>query len=133
MNKPSTGPRGAAEALAGLDEATRERIMAEIQAKDPKLADAIKNQMFLFQDLLKYPTQELQTVLMTMDRSLLAIALRKSDDEVKNHLMHALTSRMRNEMEELIATVGPQKQSDIESAQRKIVELFIVQRSKKKS
>lgn len=125
MAKPSTGPRGAAELLAGLDDATRERILGEIKSQDPKLAAAIADQMFLFEDLLKVATETLQPILVSLDRTLLATALRKSSHELKTHLLSALPSRSRTELEELIVTIGPKKESDVYAAQKKIAELIM--------
>lgn len=131
MTKPSTGPRGAAELLAGLDDATRERILGEIKQQDPKLAAAIEDQMFLFEDLIKIDSELLQPILITLDRMLLATALRKSSHELKMHLLGALPNRSRTEIEELIVTIGPKKESDVFAAQKKISEL-INQLNKKK-
>ncbi|MCM0607355.1 MAG: hypothetical protein KA715_14795 [Xanthomonadaceae bacterium] len=124
MAKPSTGPRGAAELLAGLDDATRERILGEIKEQDPKLASAIEDLMFLFEDLLRIDAASLQPFLINLDRTLLATALRKSSHELKMHLLSALPSRSRTEIEELIVTIGAKKESDVYAAQKKISELI---------
>lgn len=131
MAKPSTGPRGAAELLAGLDDASRDRILGEIKSQNPQLAQAISDQMFVFEDLIKIETKTLSPILIDLDRNLLATALRKSSHELKEHVLGAIPSRARSEIEELIVTIGAQKQADVFSAQKKIIELITALKTKK--
>jgi len=128
--KPKTGPKAAAEILKGLDEATRTRIFSEIQKKDPKLADIIQNQMFLFDDLLKIENSILQAFLLELDRNLLALALRKVKPELKDKVFEVLPKRLRQELEESIASMGPKKISDVETAQKKIADMIYLKTKK---
>jgi flagellar motor switch protein FliG len=128
MSKPKQpselgGVKAAVEMLNGLDDASRKRILAEIVARDPKLAEEITKAMLVFDNLGNLPAKEMQLFLREVPQHKLALALRKCADTVKNAIFTNLSPRAAQVLREEIESMGRQKVSDVETAQAKLLQI----------
>ncbi|MGZ3699263.1 MAG: FliG C-terminal domain-containing protein, partial [Bdellovibrionota bacterium] len=57
------GVKAVAEMLNVSDKAMRERLMAELEARDPAMAEKVRAQVFTFEDLRKMDPRALQKLL----------------------------------------------------------------------
>lgn len=117
------GVDGVADMMNELDPEHRERLLANVAQRDPSLAQKIRDQMFVFEDLSRLNDPSIQTLLREIPSELWAIALRNAPSEFQEVILRNLTKRARAVMEEDIQGTGPQLLSKVQEAQRKIVAL----------
>jgi flagellar motor switch protein FliG len=117
------GKKLASELLAGLDPASRDRILGEIRVKDPGLAERLQKGLVGFDRVIGIETQDLQKVFRSCPQNLLALALRGLDEGSKKSVFSKMTERQANALLEEMAMMGPQKQGDVLAAREKICEI----------
>jgi flagellar motor switch protein FliG len=116
------GFKGAAEMLNQLDPNTGKGILESIEKDDPKMALAIRNLMFTFEDLLGVPEAGIRELLGQLDKKTLALALRGASEELKNLIFKSMSSRAVEMLKEDMEVLGPVRSKDVNQAQREIVE-----------
>ena len=121
--KKFDGLKAAAEMLAHLDTAAREKLLANVAERDSALADQLQKQMFVFEDLVHLPPSDLQLVLKEISQTRLALALRNVPEEVKNKLFENMSVRGGESLREEINSQGPRRVSDVESAQSEVIKI----------
>jgi flagellar motor switch protein FliG len=55
MQGPGAGFQSVLEMFRVMEPAERERLLAQVRTRDPQLAQAIRQQVFQFEDILKLP------------------------------------------------------------------------------
>jgi flagellar motor switch protein FliG len=114
-------PRKAAELLVGLDNESREKILKNVAEKDPALAQAIRDSLFLFEDLVKLEARDLQ-ILIRETNALLSTALRSASETTKDVFFKNMSTRAAETLREEIAASPPRRLSEVEKAQKDIVD-----------
>jgi len=115
------GVKEVAEILNRIERATEKNIMAELEERDPELADEISRLMFTFDDLVYVDDGGIQKSLREIDQKDLALALKHSDEEVKEKILKNMSTRAREMIAEEMEYMGPVRLRDVEEAQQKIV------------
>ena len=110
--------------LNTVDRGTEKHIMESLEIEEPELADEIRKKMFVFEDILLLDDRAIQRVLRDVDNNDLEIALKGSNDEVKNVVLKNLSKRLASMIEEDIEFMGPVRMKDVEEAQQKIVSVI---------
>lgn len=117
-NRVALGGAGRlAEFLAIAPEAVRKQVLEGVAARDPSLAQAARESMYLFEDLPKLSDATLRAVVTAMDPSVVALAI-KDAPEVRELVHGAVSKRLRAilEAEEEVATA--KTDADVEGARR---------------
>jgi len=117
------GFKGAADLLNQLEPATGKGILESIEKDDPKMALAIRNLMFTFEDLLGVPEAGIRELLGQLDKKTLALALRGAPEELKNLIFKCMSSRAVEMLKEDMEIMGPVRARDVGQAQREIVDV----------
>jgi flagellar motor switch protein FliG len=117
------GVSAVSEMMNRLDPQTTKNILESIESEDAQLAVAIRNSMFTFEDLLGVPDVGIRELLGQVDKKILATAMKGAADELKNHLMKAMSSRAAEMLKEDIEALGPTRSRDVVHAQQEIVAL----------
>ncbi|NNE70239.1 MAG: flagellar motor switch protein FliG [Rhodothermales bacterium] len=118
----SGGVELVAEILNYSARTTERQILDSISERDPSLAGGIKALMFTFDDLINVSGRDMQKLLSQIDQRDLILALKGSTDELKEMLMSNVSERAAAGISEELELLGPVKMSEIEEAQRRIVE-----------
>jgi len=116
------GFKGAADMLNQLEPNTGKGILENIEKDDPKMALAIRNLMFTFEDLLGVPEAGIRELLGQLDKKTLALSLRGASEEMKNLIFKSMSSRAVEMLKEDMEVLGPVRSKDVSQAQREIVE-----------
>ena len=116
------GFKGAADMLNQLDPNVGKGILESIEKDDPKMALAIRNLMFTFEDLLGVPEAGIRELLGQLDKKTLALSLRGASEELKNLIFKSMSSRAVEMLKEDMEVLGPVRSKDVTQAQREIVE-----------
>jgi len=98
-------------------------ILENIEKDDPKMALAIRNLMFTFEDLLGVPEAGIRELLGQLDKKTLALALRGANEELKNLVFKSMSSRAVDMLKEDMEVLGAVRAKDVHAAQREIVDV----------
>ncbi|MEK6774417.1 MAG: flagellar motor switch protein FliG [Bdellovibrionota bacterium] len=115
------GVQPVAEMLNVMDKNTETSIMSRLEEKDPLLAEEIRKLMFVFDDISKIDDRGIQTLLKEIPNDKLLLALKTSNEEIRNKVFKNISQRAAEMLKEDLSNMGPSRLSDVESAQQEIV------------
>lgn len=115
------GVKDVAEILNMIERSTEKTIMADLEERDPELADEIGRLMFTFDDIVFVDDSGIQKTLREVESKDLALALKASNDEVASKVYKNMSERAREMIKEEIEFMGPVRMKNVEEAQQKIV------------
>ena len=117
------GPRAVADVFNRLGTKSSKATLAQIEQVDEELATLIKDMMFTFEDIVTLDKMAITETLKAVDKAELMLALKSSPEELKEKFFSAMSERAREAFEEEMQFLGAVKMKDVETAQRKIVEV----------
>lgn len=124
-NLARTSKRDSHEQMASIfnnfDRQTEGRFMTLLENNNKDAADKIRSLMFVFEDLSKLDPGGVQTLLRSVDKDKLSLALKGANDEMRNLFMSNMSERAAKLMREDMAAMGPVKLKDVEGAQQEMV------------
>lgn len=112
-----------AEILNMIDGTSAEQIIEEIEENDPDLAEEIRQNMFVFDDIVLVDDRGLQKVLRSVESHELAVALKAATDEVKEKIFHNMSERAAEILKEEMEVSGAIRIKDVTDAQQKITKI----------
>ncbi|MBR9984670.1 MAG: flagellar motor switch protein FliG [Desulfosarcina sp.] len=112
-----------AEILNMIDGTAAEQIIEEIEDNDPDLAAEIRQNMFVFDDIILVDDRGLQKVLRSVESQELAIALKATTDEVKEKIFGNMSERAAGILKEEMDVSGAVRIKDVTDAQQKITKI----------
>ena len=119
------GVSNVANVLNNVTAGTDQSILARIQGSDPELAEAIRSEMFLFDDALALDDRTLEVVLRSATLRELALALKTAEPEVIEKVTRNMSVRAADDLIEEIEGLGPQRKSAVEAARSSLVRLVL--------
>lgn len=111
-----------AEIVNRVDRATEKYIFERLEERNPALAEEVHKLMFVFEDVTKLDDFAIQRFIREVDSKDLAIALKATNDDVKDSIFRNMSSRMRDTIQQDIKYLNNIRMRDVEEAQQKIVE-----------
>jgi len=111
-----------AEILNTTSRSAERSIIDDIRGRDESLASSIKGLMFVFDDLVHIEGSDLQKVLMEVEQSDLALALKAASGELREKVMRNVSERVAESLQEEIELLGRVRVSDVDEAQHRILE-----------
>ena len=117
------GPRAVADVFNRLGAKSSKSTLAQIEQQDEELATLNKDMMFKFEDMVSLDKAGITETLKAVDKAELMLALKSSPEELKEKFFSAMSERARDAFEEEMQFLGAVKMKDVETAQRKIVEV----------
>ena len=105
------------------DRATEKQILALLEQNDPTLAETIRNEMFVFDDLVTLDDRSLQLILRHVVPKDLAVALKSGSEEIRRRFILNMSERAAEDLKEEIESMGPIRVSQVEAAQSAIVKI----------
>jgi hypothetical protein len=110
--------------LARLDRVTCQTILDTLSRNAPELAGCIRRRMWLFEDIARLADPDIVCLLRNVETSQWAIALKDSNEELKEKIYKNISKRAAKMLQfEIDYPVG-RGQSDIESVRREIVDIM---------
>jgi flagellar motor switch protein FliG len=118
------GVSWAVNVLNAIDRTTERNILENLSMFHPDLAGEIKQQMFLFEDIVKLDNRALQRVLREVDMSKdMPLALKGAKDEVWQKVTANVSARVAEGLKESVQYLGPVRIRDVEEAQTRIINM----------
>jgi flagellar motor switch protein FliG len=105
------------------DRSTEKQILARLEQDDPALAESIRNQMFVFDDLISLDDRSLQLILRHVVPKDLAVALKSGGEEIRDRFIRNMSERAAEDLKDEIEALGPTRVSQVEAAQSAIVKV----------
>ncbi len=112
-----------AEILNNVPKEIEEKILSKIEENNPELAEEIRNKMFVFEDLVHIDDRGIQTILKEVSNEDLLLALKGASEEVREKIFKNMSKRAAEMIQEDLETMGPVRLSDVEQAQRNIIQI----------
>jgi len=120
----SGGIQSVVDILNRSDPGTLKIVMDTLEVDDPELAEQVKRQMFVFEDIVMLDDRGIQLVLREVDVKDLALALKGSNPEVSQKIMANMSARASQNLREDMEFMGPVRLRDVEEAQQRIVKVI---------
>lgn len=115
------GVSAAAAVLNNIDGGSEKEILARLEESDPELAEVIRSEMFVFDDVVQLDDVTLQAVLRSVVLKDVALSLKTATPEVSDKFMRNMSERAADDLREEIQSLGPQRLSVIEAARAAVV------------
>jgi len=115
------GTKTVAEIINSIDRGRGAELMEKIQQADSELHERIKDQLFVFDDLLAIDDRGVQSLLREVQSDQLAIALRGAEPEVQDKVFRNMSKRAGEILKDDMEARGPVKVSEVEAAQKEII------------
>jgi flagellar motor switch protein FliG len=106
-----------------LDSKSEQSLLSSLDTAEPGAGEKIRAFMFTFEDLATLDTASLQTILGSVDRAVLTIALKGASEPVTDAFFANMTQRAGDLLRDEIEAAGPIRRSEIEAARGEIIEI----------
>jgi flagellar motor switch protein FliG len=104
------------------DRATERMILEGLAERNPELAELVRAQMFVFEDITSLDDRAVQLVLRQVESGDLAVALKGVREDVLTKVLKNMSERAAENLREEIELLGAQRLKTVEDAQAKIVQ-----------
>ncbi|KZY02531.1 MULTISPECIES: flagellar motor switch protein FliG [unclassified Sulfitobacter] len=105
-----------------LDVQAFEQLSQTLDQRIPETFQAIKQRMFVFDDLVRLSTQDLAQVMRGLEGDTLPLAMRGAKKELRDYLMSCLPQRSRQMLMDEMEATGPVRGRDVNAAQTTMVD-----------
>lgn len=112
----------AAGLLNELSGDTSTRILDEMQERFSEITPKLRDAMFTFEDLSRISTRGMQALMREVPQDQVLIALKTASESLRELFLSAVSSRAAESMREDLASMAPMRLSEVEKAQRVVVE-----------
>ena len=112
-----------AEVFNSFDRQTEARFMTALEELNREAAEKIKSLMFTFEDLAKLDSASIQTLLRSVDKDKLAIALKGSPEPIRDFFFANMSTRAAQNMKDDMGALGPVRLKDVDEAQNLMVNI----------
>ncbi len=110
-----------AEIFNSFDRQTESRFLTSLEENDRESAERIKSLMFTFDDLTNLDSASAQTLLRSVDKEKLAIALKGATDKTRDYFFGNMSERAGKMLREDMEVLGPVRLRDVDEAQSMMV------------
>lgn len=118
---PIGGIDSAASIVNYLSSDLENEIIESISNDNEELSIKIQERMFPFERLKELDDRSLQTLLRSISSDILVIALKGTDDALKERFYKNMSGRAAQILQDELDTLGPVQLSKVESAQKEII------------
>jgi flagellar motor switch protein FliG len=115
------GVKAAARILNFTRQEMEQRVLREIRKDDKLLMEALQDNMFVFENLVKSDDRALQTLLREVETEQLVLALKGADESVRERLLSCVSSRAAANIRDEMEAMGPVRLSVVQEAQKQII------------
>jgi flagellar motor switch protein FliG len=116
-----SGFQSVADIMNCIDTTVAQEILENLENEEPTLAISIRDLMFTFEDLLQVGEAHIRELTGALDKKDLAMALKGTDEGLKNHFFRTMSSRAVEMLKEDMELLGPVRSKEVTKAQSAIV------------
>jgi flagellar motor switch protein FliG len=126
-NLARTSKRDSHEMMADIfnafDRQTEARFITALEERNREAAERIRALMFVFEDLSKLDPGGVQTLLRTVEKDQLALAMKGASDSLREMFFSNMSERAAKIMREDMESKGPVRLREVEQAQMAMVQV----------
>ncbi len=100
---------------------TAEAMIDELAKQNPELADRVRDQMFVFEDIARLEDAAVRRIMQELDNGVLSVALRKATEEVKDRFFSNMSKRAAEGLLEEMEFTGKVPFSEVVQNQKAVV------------
>ncbi len=115
------GVPAVAEMFNRLEANSGQELLQQIEETDGELGGAIRNLMFVFEDMLLVDPFGIREILTRVDKKVLTVALKGTSEKLRDHFFDNMSERGASMLKEDMDTLGPIKIREVEAAQQQII------------
>jgi flagellar motor switch protein FliG len=115
------GVRAVAELFNRLDRGVSQAALEKIESESPDMAVAIRNLMFVFDDLKTIEDVGIREIVNRADKKTLTVALKGASEEIRQRFFANMSKRAADLQKEEMEIMGAVRLRDVEKAQHEIV------------
>lgn len=115
------GVKAAANIMNLMDSSTEAIVMEHVKEADKELGEQIQDLMFVFENLIDVDDRGIQTLLREVTSDNLILALKGSDDTMKEKIFGNMSKRAAEMLRDDLEAKGPVRLSEVEAAQKEIL------------
>jgi flagellar motor switch protein FliG len=104
-----------------FDRQTENRFLAALEERNRESAEKIRSLMFVFEDLSKLDPGGIQTLMRSIDKDQMGLALKGASDSLRDLFFSNMSERAAKIMREDMGAMGPVRLKDVDQAQQAIV------------
>ncbi len=115
------GVKALVEVLNYVDRSTEKTIIESLSENNPEIAEEVKKNMFVFEDIILLDDRAIQLVLKEVDTKELAVALKGVGENTQARIFKNMSERAAAMMKEEMEFMGPIRLRSVEESQQRIV------------
>jgi len=115
------GVRIAAQILNHMDSNAENEIMESIEGLDKDMSLEIRDKMFIFENLAMLDNKDMQRLLRETETDYLVLSLKAAEEGLRDKFYNNMSRRAADMLREDIQLLGPVKLSEVETAQKEIL------------
>lgn len=115
------GKADVAKIVNKMPKPAMEKMLRSIKKRDRILAQAIEDEMFVFDNLNDLDAKSLSTVLRAVDANALALALKGAEPALADKFLATMSARAAETIRDEMAEMTMVKRTDVEEAQKAII------------
>jgi flagellar motor switch protein FliG len=117
----SNGTRALASILNNMDGEKAESILSALEPENQPTAASVRQLMFVFDDVIKIEKESIKSLIGRVDRKVLTIALKGTNEKMKIHFTQCMSQRAAEMLAEDMEALGPIRIRDVSAAQQQII------------
>lgn len=121
--QPIGGPSDVAKIMKKMPKSLSERTIRALKKQDKLLAQAIEEEMFIFENLRELDKKSIGTVLRSVDAAILAVALKGTDADMVDLCLSTMSQRASETIRDEMAEMTMVKRTDVDEAQKSIMQI----------
>jgi len=115
------GVRAVAELFNRLDRSISQPALERIEAASPDMAVAIRNLMFVFDDLKNIEESGIREIINRADKRALTVSLKGASEEIRQRFFQNMSKRAGELLKEEMEMMGAVRLREVEKAQQEVV------------
>jgi len=115
------GVPAVAEMFNRLEANAGQELLEELEEGDGEIGGAIRNLMFVFEDLLLIDSMGMREILSRVDKKILTVALKGTSEKLRDHFFGNMSERGAAMLNEDMEAMGPTKIREVEESQQEII------------
>lgn len=120
-DRVKSGTNIVAQILNGAEISVERHVLDQITERDNQMATDIKEQMFLFEDILHFDDRTVQLIINEMEKSDMVMGLKGVNMELSDKFLNNMSNRAADMLREDMDALGPVPLKDVKEAQQRII------------
>lgn len=115
------GVRSLAALLNNIEAPVAEAILAKLEEENQQIGASVRNQMFVFEDILQLDKEAMKILLAQLDRKILTTALKGTSSEIQRHFTQNMSQRASEMLTEDMEALGAVRIREVQAAQQQVI------------